>query len=85
MQITFYPEYQQGILRCLPEWAQVFKLLDNVKLQYYNSHHNKAGGMAMEASFREKEAKLFHDLKVAFNKSKTIPKYCLKWKSWKGK
>jgi hypothetical protein len=32
----------------------------------------------MEASFREKEAKLFNDLKVAFNRSKTIVKHCLK-------
>jgi hypothetical protein len=32
----------------------------------------------MEVSFQEKEAKLFHDLKVAFSKNKTIAKYCLK-------
>jgi hypothetical protein len=32
----------------------------------------------MEVSFREKEAKFFHDLKVALDESKTIAKHCLK-------
>ena len=31
----------------------------------------------MEASFRDKEAKLFRDLKAALEKSKTVARYCL--------
>jgi hypothetical protein len=61
------------------------KTLDYYQLRYYNPNHKKSGGYAMEASFREKEAKLFHDLKLAFSKNETIAKYCLKWKGWKGK
>jgi hypothetical protein len=54
------------------------KTLDYYQLRYYNPNHKKSGGYAMEASFREKEAKLFHDLKLAFSKNETIAKYCLK-------